>query len=253
MFNHANYIFNKNNNGYFKGPYLNWHTALNNSLGYNQKLILEKVYASTRAVKYHNAYERDGIIIEPAELPLSLFGLIFELYNNSRLDIVDFGGALGSNYFSLKNFTKKLNNISWLIIEQSEFVKIGQDNFADNNLIFKSDIQPQKTDLLILGAVLQYLEDPYLLLEKLINNYQPRYIFLDRLPIINNTQDKLMVQVLPKDLYQASYPVWCFGKSKIFKILFKNYKIYTKFPTFEGNILVNNLNIDYQGLILCRD
>jgi putative methyltransferase (TIGR04325 family) len=96
---------------HFSGDYASWAEAANLAMGYDQKDILEKVLSATLAVKTGKAVaQRDGVILEkiPYNFPLIATLLSAALDNGNRLNVLDYGGSLGSSYFDSRDFIKPI-------------------------------------------------------------------------------------------------------------------------------------------------
>ena len=64
-------------------------------------------------------------------------------------------------------------------------------------------------------SVLQYIDEPYQLLEKLLeNNFD--HIIIDRTPF-SKIKETIKIQKVPPEIYNASYPCWFFDESKLIK------------------------------------
>src|SRR5262249_49839600 len=112
----------------FFGNYQNWQLALNNSTGYDNPAILEKVKDSMLKVKSdETVFERDSVILDKAQYPWPLLStlLLAGLENNNELQVIDFGGSLGSTFFQVRKFLKHFK-LKWQIIEQNNFVDCGK-------------------------------------------------------------------------------------------------------------------------------
>jgi len=154
----------------WRGNYKNWSEAKSRSTGYDQDLILEKVKASLLKVKNGEAIcERDSVIFDKIEYSFPLLTSLLWIANvkGNKLNLIDFGGSLGSSYFQNKLF---LNNVdlTWNIVEQEKFVICGQEHFENNQLHFYKSIEDcienTKPDVLLCSSVLQYIESPYTLI-----------------------------------------------------------------------------------------
>ena len=80
-------------------------------------------------------------------------------------------------------------------------------------------------NVLLLSRVLQYLEDPFLELEKMLkNNFE--YVLINRTLCGFKGKDVIKIQVPHPDIYEASYPCWFLDANK-FRVFFtsKNYRI----------------------------
>jgi len=107
-----------------------WEEAKKKSGGYEAESILQKVKESLLKVKNGEAvYERDSVIFDKIEYSWELLAFLMWVaaQNGGKLNLIDFGGSFGSTYFQNKKFLEKLTNVSWNIVEQQNYVKVGLD------------------------------------------------------------------------------------------------------------------------------
>ena len=240
----------------WSGDYSSWEDAEKNCTGYNENLILEKCKNSLLKVKNGEAvYERDSFLFDKIQYSWPLLAGLQKaaIENNNKLKVVDFGGSLGSTYYQNKNFLANVD-ITWGIVEQENFVDCGKKYFQDDHLKFFNNVEEAltfyKPNVLILSSVLQYLQEPYVWLEK-FNALNIEYIIIDRTAMVDLEKDLLTVQNVPKEIYEASYPSWFLREKAILEKLY-NYKVFTDFEgTIESKILLNNsINGHWKGFIL---
>ncbi|MFX6225949.1 methyltransferase, TIGR04325 family, partial [Acinetobacter baumannii] len=85
--------------------------------------------------------------------------------NNGNLNVLDFGGSLGTTYFQNLPFLDGLNSLTWNIVEQPNYVVAGKEHFETDQLRFyeniASCIKEQKPNIIIFCGVLQYINDTY--------------------------------------------------------------------------------------------
>lgn len=213
----VNYVFKIFGKIYFSNQKKNWKDALNNSKSYEDSMIAEKIIKAYDKINNKNCefYERDGFIFnqKPDESDLINF-LSKHLETNRSLEILDFGGSLGSRFFSNYNFISK-TKINWNVVEQQKLVKYGNKVLKKSNLSFYNDLkeclESKKVDCVILSGSLQYIDRYYDLIEY-IKNKKIRYVFIDFLPISNSDSHKIFVQNIPKKIYFSSYPIRIFSK-----------------------------------------
>lgn len=206
----------------WKGNYKTWQDAKAVSTGYNQTIVLEKVRSSLLAVKNGEAvYERDSVLFDQTQYnwPLLSSLMLAAAKKTGTLAVMDFGGSLGSTYFQNKKFVELLpGGVKWGIVEQKHFVDAGKQEFECDELNFFYDIdsclEELKPNVLLLSSVLQYIEQPYHLLEKLLS-YNFDLIIVDRTPFTSTNNDVIKVQYVPPSIYDASYPCWFFNKGKL--------------------------------------
>lgn len=215
----------------WKGSYKTWQDADSASTGYDQTIVLDKVCCSLLAVKNGEAvYERDSVLFDQVQynwpvLSALMFGAAV-CKNPGSLAVMDFGGSLGTTYFQNKKFIEILPGpIKWGIVEQKHFVDAGKNDFESNELKFFYDIdscfEELKPSVLLLSGVLQYIEKPYLDLEKLLV-YNFDLIIVDRTTFASSSNEVIKVQNVPPSIYNASYPCWFFSKNKLLSIFKKH-------------------------------
>lgn len=209
--------------GYF-GNYPNWEAARRASSGYDAEHILEKVKAALLKVKQgESVYERDSVLFDRIEYSWPvLAGLLWiASQNENRLNVLDFGGSLGSTYFQNRKFLSCLKEFHWSIVEQPHFVRCGQENFQDETLRFYASIEDCLSDnnpsVLILAGVLAYLEDMDGMLASMLKQNFP-YIIVDRTGFVSEGEDRITVQRVPTRIYKASYPCRFFNESKLLSV-----------------------------------
>lgn len=221
----------------FFGDFASWEEAVAQTEGYDAPQILEKVKNATLLVKScQAAYERDSVVFDaiPYEwiAPLAAWLPRIALEYGNRLNILDFGGSLGSTYFALRQSLRALENITWSVVEQSSFVECGNSLIADGSLRFYQTIDSCVLDrnppIILLSAALEYIEQPYSLIAKIIE-YGFDYIIFDRTPLVEGGRDLLTVQFVSPEIYAASYPAWFFSREKFLKAFEGAYEIVMQF------------------------
>ena len=222
------------------GDFCSWKDAAKQCTGYESEIILNKCKDSLLKVKNGKAvYERDSVLFDQIEYSWPLLaGLMYvAAVNGGKLNVLDFGGSLGSTFFQNLAYLQHLDYIRWNIVEQKSFVDCGKEFFEDENLRFfytiNECLKTQKPNVIILSSVLQYLEKPYDLLEEIIN-HNIKYILIDRTYFSEEEKDKISVQVVPKDIYKASYPCWFFSSKKFLSFFHKDYVLISDFEDYAG-------------------
>ena len=238
----------------WKGDYSSWQDAQKDAIGYDSDNILQAVRKSLLKVKNGDAaYERDSVIFDEIQYSWPLLsGLMFcAAKEKGRLKVLDFGGSLGSTYYQNKKFLDKLDYVSWNVVEQMHFVDAGKKEFEDDQLNFFSSVEEclkrESPKILILSSVLQYIEDPYKLLDGILKS-EFEYILIDRTPF-SKLNSKIKLQIVSPSVYRASYPCHFFKESNFVKY-FENhqYKLLEGFNSFDGE----NNEYEFKGMILER-
>ena len=230
--------------GWF-GNYASWKDAAILAGGYDSGNILRKTKDALLQVKNGTAvYERDSVIFDKIEYPFPLISCLLRSAALSKrpLHILDFGGSLGSTYYQVKDFIGADCCASWNIVEQEHYVNCGKQNFEDDSLKFYHSIdaclQDKKIDLILISGSIQYLEEPHLMLEKMAA-YNFDFVVFDRTPFHDQAADRLTLQTVPPEIYEASYPSWFFAIDKFLNHFKLNYKIVSELPSYvEGETVM---------------
>lgn len=215
----------------FLGDYKSWKSVSKKCRGYDAENILNKTLESTLAVKEGRAvFERDSFIFYEIQYSEGLLNSLKEvLASDGKLNVLDFGGALGSHYFQNRNALGVDNIENWTVVEQEHYIKIGNKKIADEILNFKASVDDvNNANILILSSVLQYLEKPYEWLEKFINK-GIKYIIVDRTAFNKENRDRLTLQIVPPEIYEAKYPAWFLNEEKFLSYFDGKYNLITDF------------------------
>jgi putative methyltransferase (TIGR04325 family) len=223
----------------FFGNYSSWTEARNDADGYDSFCILNTVKESLLKVKEGQAvYERDSVLFDKIQYSFALLAALLRIAveNQGTLSVLDFGGSLGSSYFQSREFLSSLNYLSWNIVEQENFVNCGKKYFENQSLKFfytiESCIEHTNPNVILLSSVVQYLENPYSFLTKLLD-YNFEYIIFDRTAFVLEGSDLLTVQKVPPEIYLASYPAWFLKQDKFLDIFLDNYELIFEFNSFD--------------------
>lgn len=240
------------------GPFENWDVVSKDFGGYDDGDILEKCKNSLLKVKNGEAvYERDSVLFNEIQYSWPILASLQKvaLENSGSLNILDFGGSLGSSYFQNKTFLNSIKNLSWNIVEQEHFVSCGQEFFQNSELKFYKSIdlclEENSVDVLLLSSVLQYLDKPLEFFETL-KKYHFKYIIVDRTTFTDGLESKLMVQTVPESIYSASYPCWFISSSEFkggYSDSFINISDFESFCDGPSQI-INEIHVSWKGCLL---
>lgn len=225
------------NYGFF-GNYETWDVAVKKCAGYDSDVILNKVKTATLKVKRGEAvFERDSVVFKRPEYNFALLSNLLYVANNfkGKLRIIDFGGSLGGTYFQCRQYLSSLDNVEWSIVEQRHFIDCGKEWFSERPLDFFYTIEEclnkHYKDLVLLSSVLQYLDEPYIYLQDILK-YNFPYIIVDRTPFFD-FPDRITIQKVPPEIYDASYPAWFFNRDKFIDFISSKYNILAEWDSFE--------------------
>jgi len=236
----------------WSGNYASWKDAQKDSSGYDSDLIINKVKDATMQVIAGKAcFERDSVLFYKEEYNFGLLSSLFFITSKQRgkLNLIDFGGSLGSTYYQHKKILDELL-VSWSIVEQKKFVDVGKKISLDKKVKFFYDIAEckRKTDakVLLLSSVLQYLDDPYTFIST-ISKLNFDYIIIDRTPLVKSS-DRLTIQRVPNWIYPAKYPCWFFNETHFLKSFKENYSLIFEFNSIDSS----NISSEFKGFLFKR-
>lgn len=217
----------------FKYGFKSWDDAsreLQNT--YADESIIEKVRTAALRVKSGEyPYERDGVLFDRVVPNWQLNSLVFmhlQQSHSSSLQILDFGGGLGTTYYQFKNSAITDNlEINWVVVEQENFTRVGQNEFSTSELSFLENLESCNFDqqfIAIALGVLQYLKDPFHYLQQIVD-LNPEYIFIDSTPFSYSDVDSVSLQFVPSSIYSSAYVAHVFSWNKLYGLLGVKYQV----------------------------
>lgn len=242
--------------GLYTGPYRSWEQALKHAGGYDSEIIINHVSNAISLAKTTKVgFERDGVLIENQDYAYPMLAyLARHAARYGNLNVIDFGGGLGSSFFQAKQFFGDSLSLNWQVVEQPQFVRSGEQLQLDTHLSFRESLEQcerRENDLLLISGVLQYLDSPFELLRDCVE-LGFREMLIDRVPLTPKAHHQIMVQHVPKQLYEASYPSWLFSSQKWFDELSRVGRVADTFAAIDGDIHTLKHEISFQGAYLCR-
>ena len=244
---------------HFKGNYSSWEEVATISTGYSDQAILSKVLDSTnKVVQGEAAFERDGKVFKKEDYSWPFLSnlLWIAALKHGNLKVLDFGGALGSTYNQNKKYFDKLN-VKWNIVEQKNYVLIGNENFKSDKLNFYFDIssslKQNNIDIALFSGVLEFLPDPYEKIQDIIDS-DIEFIIIDRSAFLKKThdygQDKFTVQHINNEIFPATLPFRFISMKKVHKLLLDHgYEIHQEYCSIGGE----GASWEFKGLVASRN
>jgi putative methyltransferase (TIGR04325 family) len=243
----------------FSGDHLHWNDALAASSGYASSAILDRVVSATRAVvSGQAAYERDGVLFKHGEPPFAVLSALLRAaaLQQGRLRVFDYGGSLGTTYRQCRPLLDGLVHVDWTVVEQAAFVAAARE-FATEELHFVNalnELPPASQPAVLLGSgVLQYLENPSAVLAEISALPAIEHLVIDRTPMGEQQQDRLCVQHVPKQIYDASYPCWIFSRRRLLTAMGEKWRVVCEFLATDGTAsTTDGMPFEFRGIVLER-
>jgi putative methyltransferase (TIGR04325 family) len=238
---------------WFDGDYATWAEARAATQGYDDDAVIARAVAAARVVRMGTAvWERDGatFAVPAVNAPLLAALRTIATAEGGRLNVVDYGGALGSTWWQHRKALSDLS-VCWCVVEQSHFVAAGQAEFSDGELNFELTLAAacarMEPAVILLSGVLPYLERPHSVLAEAVSS-GVRHIVIDRTPFWGGGRDWLTVQRTPPSLGGGSYPAWVFDREILLAPLLTDFDCVQEWPGFDNP----DPRLNYRGLHFSR-
>jgi putative methyltransferase (TIGR04325 family) len=244
----------------FDGHPADWAAACRACAGYGDDQIIDRVARATReVVDGRAAFERDSVLFDQPQFPFQLLAPLLRhaARHGNVLEVVDFGGSLGSTWRQCRPFLPDTLTVRWHVVEQKAFVDIGRAEFQTAELRFHDSLTalpPARAPrLLLASSVLQYLPRP----QEVVDEWAgvgATTLVIDRTPIADRDDDSLCIQTVPRHIYPASYPCWLLSRRRLLEQLAPHWTVLSEFESAEGRLVASGgREFAFQGLILdCR-
>jgi putative methyltransferase (TIGR04325 family) len=241
----------------WEGSYKNFEDTKALCTGYEAENILETVKASTKKVTEGEVvYERDGYIFNELQHNWPLIAMLKTIAANSNniLNVIDFGGSLGSTYNYVSKVLSPAINITWNVIEQDNFYECGKAEFETDNVKFYKTIDEciavnKNVNVLLLSSVLQYLPNAISFIGD-IKKYTFEYVLIDRTSFTKFDEGFWTLQKVPEYIYTAMYPCYFFNYNKLIALFSEYEALHTFESTYDTAQLVNGNICTWSGVLL---
>lgn len=241
----------------FTGDYATWDEARAASRGYDDEAILEKVKQATLHVRAGDAaYERDSVVFDTIQYSWPvLAGLLWAASRSrNRLNVLDFGGSLGTSYRQNRQLLEHLDELRWNVVEQESYVRVGRELFQTEELRFYPSIDACASDtapnVVLVSSSLAYVPQPYAVLDALLR-HAFEYLIVDRTAFLPD-RDRLTVQNVPPWIYDASYPAWFLHERRFLDAVDRVYDRVAEFDALEGSFDLGDATARSKGFIFER-
>lgn len=232
------YVHEKRRWRWFRGVYTSWDDAASKSKGYDDRAILDRAVQATRKVQRGLAsWERDGFAFSDRETHVPLINALRRVStcHGSSLEVIDYGGGLGSTWRQHQDLLRTLGVRHWRVVEQQHFVKAGVE-FESDVLKFYESLEKAlaagSCSVIICSGVLQYLKFPYAIVEQ-STCAKIGHIIIDRIPFSVDGCERIVVQHTPAILGGGSYPCWLMSRQRMLTMMKDSYELIVEWPGFD--------------------
>jgi putative methyltransferase (TIGR04325 family) len=181
-----------------------------------------------------------------------------------EIRVIDLGGACGAHYFAFKKFFGSRVRFKWTVVETptmcryADRIKNEELSFSDN--LGDALLRGGTPTLVHVSGVLQFLEHPYAMLDKVVKSRAP-YLFFNRMALTAKAEDLITVHrsklssngigPLPAGIEDKDvrYPYVVLAQSK-FESFLGAYEKVVEFDEQSGISPVNNEPVHGGGVLL---
>ncbi len=239
---------------WFRGTFQSWEEAAASSVGYDDLAVLDRAVQATREVLQGRAlWERDGHAFQELEVHTPLMAAFQKVatWSGIPFGVVDFGGGLGSTWRQHQEILGSMGVKRWRIVEQAHFVKAGEE-FSSGTLQFHGELEVAldsgDCNAILFSGVLQYLEDPYIVLSMAMNSVV-EYIIIDRIPLSLDGCERITVQHTPAMLGGGSYPCWLMSRQHLLDVIKERFDLVNEWQGFDR---IDPDVVQYSGMLFRR-
>jgi putative methyltransferase (TIGR04325 family) len=164
---------------------------------------------------------------------------------------MDFGGGLGSTYRQCRPFLSQFSQVDWSVVEQPHVAAAGRMHFQNEGIVFYDNMREAAgdaaPDIVIFSSVLQYLEDPYEVLDQAAH-LGSQTILIDRTPFSGLSSDSYAVQVVDEAIFPARLPFRIFGIDRLEEALHTRYRRIGEFDAIDQSMSLGKMPVRFKGL-----
>ena len=219
---------------------------------------VERVRDATLAVRNGAAVAtRDSVILSSPEYQFALLaGLLKHAVAHETLNVVDFGGSLGSMYFQFKRFAPRAA-IRWNIVELPEMVDCGKEFLESDELGFHGSLEEclrsEHPQVGILSGVLHFVSEPYPLLATFAAS-TCRGLIIDRVPLTDLQGDMAAAHMVSGTRFASdrSFPCWLFSSNVLKRYLERDWEVISQFPSLDSDEVADGVPVVFNGFLLER-
>lgn len=210
-----------------------------------------------RLTRREIAFARDGVAFDQPQYPLSLLAFILRalLENRGVLNLVDFGGFLGTTYFQARDFLRPAREVLWTVVELPHLVEIARTELQEGPLRFRDSLREalaESPNVVLLSGVAQNLPDPISIFRE-VRQSAPDWVLFDRTVVIESPASRIALQSVMRQGTEVSWPVRLFSRSELLADWTSSYEPIAEFASYCDPVeFIDDLKIDYRGFALKR-
>ncbi len=171
----------------------------------------------------------------------------------TTIRVLDIGGGLGEYFFLLEKIVPSLT-VHWTIVETSAVCELAIRSVpAQTNLVWTDSVDHAEGnfDIVLMSSVIQYVENPYELLN--IGIEKSNFLILNRCPLTESKKGVVCIQRPGFFESKGSYPVHMLSEAQLINHLRGQGEILSRWLVPEDVAIVRFKKIVNQGLTFRPD
>lgn len=236
----------------WEGPLDTWAEAVAASDGWASAPLLEKTLdLSLKVARGELAAQQDTITLTRPRYSATVLAFIAMAAADGALDVVDFGGSLGTNFdlnAAILRPYLDAGRCIWRVVELPETAALGREHRQTETLHFHdalTDVPKAPGQAIIFTGSLQYVEEFGRVLDEAVAR-APGVIAFDRLLTTEDPDHAIYVQ-RPGSWYPAHLPVRAFSRARFVE------EMTSMGYTLAAEFGVDEHRFDHIGLIFTRN
>ena len=231
-----------------------WQQAVQISIGYEDPHLVSNLVSQLRN---HSPWKMDRSsdkYLDERSLQLLYALQLVAAHVGPEIRVADIGGGNGYMAYSAK---QQLGYIhwDWTVFESPTVAAAYRIFESEASIKWRPNLAEEYSsnyDVAILSCVLQYIEDPYSLLEATASRSQ--YVLILRLPLVSfSDTDLCSVQRPQGGVYEesrASWPCWFFSRSRFEAAIAPLGEVVLRWVTTSETVIVRGATIPLEGLLI---
>lgn len=231
--------------------------------GYHNEELCRMI--ADKTLVYIESLKKAPFTLNPTTVYL-VFALNYFINSSGKknITVLDFGGACGVHYYEVRNLLPETTSLKWIVVETEQMVLSAKTKgLANAELSFIPHLEnvTASIDFVYSSSTLQYVSDPYALLQNL-TALKASTILFNRMLFNSTDEDIITVQrsllsangpgKLPLGYNDRSikYPHFAMSFDKMNSVMNSNgYKCLSEFDESSGKISLGNTKTMGKGLL----
>ena len=228
-----------------------WPEAQKAVAGYESDTAVESIIESIQLAHASSTdtqalASRDLQIISSFAIAIAAVGV-----SNTKIKVVDVGGAGGDYFFMFANAMPAVT-FDWVVVETPALATaITKTNLGEGrNIRWVSSLDEAGNDfdVALLSSVMQYVDDPYGLLNEVSNRC--KVMVINRIPLTSSDTDQATVQHVRTHGRRGAYPAWFFSQHAFLAQIQKVGNIVSRWAVPEDTHVLKFRQIESQGMVV---